>query len=208
MGTPKLHYINTLPEDKLAEVRRLIRLDGYSNPKIARTIQNDWGFHTDVATATLTKAIQRYSKFMERAALEHDLEQSGLLDRVAAVEDNIDVLEEMVRLCAIQKLRLMKVYARERDSPMLLGSVSAEAMRYHTMLKDMAAVQLETGLLKRAPKTTTGVLSSQVGDDDPNVIKFRITEETEEILKAIDVEFEHVHTDRSEKGQELLGSSS
>lgn len=204
MGTKKLHYIMSLPEDKIAEVRQLIRKEGFSNAKIARRIQEEWGFHTDVVPATLTKAIQRYGKHMDKAALEHGLEKAGLLSRVADVTDKIDVIEEMADMALIQKGRVMKLYGKEAESPLLLGQVSAEIMKYHTILKDLAGVQLETGMLKRAPKTTTGVMQGQGPDGDPRVVQFRMTEETAQVLDAIDAEFEHVDTDGFDEGQELL----
>jgi len=64
---------------------------------------------------------------------------------------------------------------------MLIGATSAEVRLYKEILVDLARMQLETGVMHRAPRTVTGVMVDAAGE----VKSFTWTDEQDELLQGI-----------------------
>lgn len=183
ISSRKFQNLKSLGEDRLHEIdSRLI--SGEPCSAIARTIQTEWGKLKDIKPESLKKTLERYreTELRERTLARIAEAQRG--QSIKTVQKRLNALEEMEELVKKQVLVFDKVLMRESQLPegIVLKDRRDEARLLKDMLVDLGRLQLETGLLARAPKTIKGHMTSPTGE----VRQFEWTEEQEELYRAIE----------------------
>jgi hypothetical protein len=178
--------IAALGDERVTELRdRLQR--GDSVLKLVALIQEDWGEITDIKADSLKKTLERFRKRIREEMTESIVESavgkttSGLLKRM-------NVMEELEELAIVQKRRFQKVLHREEQGPLLMKQVSEEARLFQGLLGQLATLQLETGILRRAPKHVMGTMTDPAG----HTTEFSWSEEHDKLLEVIDGECQHL----------------
>lgn len=184
----KFQNLKSLGEDRLHEIdSRLV--SGEPCSVIAQTIQNEWGKLKDIKPASLKKTLERYreTELRERTLARIAEAQRG--QAIKTVQKRLNALEEMEELVKKQVLVFDKVLMRESQLPegIVLKDRRDEARLLKDMIVDLGRLQLETGLLARAPKTIKGHMTSPDGE----VRQFEWTEEQEELYRAIEAAESH-----------------
>lgn len=191
MRTKAYARITALGGEKVEKIDRMLR-QGRPAAGVARMVQKEWGECTDISELSLSKMLTRYRKDIVETTVFEAMEKAGTLDRVTGLVKGMDAVEELTKACSIQKDRLTKMYTQEAKGPLLMKQVSQEMDLFATMLDKLAKLQLETGLLKRAPKVLTGTM--QPSDTDPDVLQFRVTEDTIQALEFFEnVDYAHAN---------------
>lgn len=131
-------------------------LQGASVKDLVPVIQGEWGVLKDKKPATVQTMLYRYSrKVVKQEAMQRVLatvEKAGHL--------SVTTLEDLSTLCKQQHGRVKKALAlEEKGGQMLLTDMATKQIGLLAgMLKDLALLQMETGILPRAPKTVKGMM--------------------------------------------------
>lgn len=179
--------IISLGEEKVVQLDRLLNR-GEKTSKVCTLIQEGWEDLLDMSRPALIKMLNRYRNTALRGDLIKELAANGLLTTVKGLK-RLDALEEMTNMALIQKERVSKVYSKESKMPLLMKQVTEELTLMNKLLDSLSRLQLEIGVLKRAPKDYHGSLTPDA--DEPGMVRFRITEETlqaMEYLEGVDYE--------------------
>lgn len=175
----------TNPLDDLNRAQRgevdAMLIDGMKAQDVAAHMKEKHGVWAERSDESLKRALNRYRK--------KDL-TNRVIASVMGVEKqdpiklmkNLDTMGELESLIEIQKARFLKMYEKEKDSPLLMAGVTTEAMNLQKMLQELARLQLETGTIKRAPKLIHG----SVTDEHGNVRDFSWSEEQGELYKMLE----------------------
>lgn len=140
---------------------------------------------------SVKKNLQRYSNkyLIPRAKHFQDKVRAGVTGRDLSVSHghkemlkslNVSALYEEVVL--IQQARIKKLYAREQKMPdgVVLDSLTKLFKDYNHSLGQLANLYMETGTLKRAPKTIQGTIGFGDEDsDDFKLFEFNVTQHRE-----------------------------
>lgn len=188
--------LELLGADKLAIIESmLVRGDGC--PEIAKMIQSEWGASVNVSLDTLTKQIQRYKYKVITPRLAVTIKEAskkyGFKTSVRKLNDHLDIMEELYQLIETQKARIQKLMVAEEK--MNEKNESAGGFNYvaNPVIKQEMAVlidlyrttghyQLETGVMRRTPKTIKGVI--QTDPDDPSYKRFLLSiEERDQFIE-------------------------
>lgn len=180
----KLHEIG---DERIAELDALLG-KGVLPSELATKIQNDWGFLTDLKHDSVKKMLERYRKSELREKVVAQITGVTRDVRTKTLQRRLNAMEELQELVEIQKGRYRKLLVKEQQGPLLLKQVTDEGKLLKEMLVELGKLQLETGLLVRAPKKMTGVMT----DEDGNIHHFSWTEEQEELAQILEVSYERV----------------
>ena len=188
-GSPAFQRIYSLGDERVDELKERLS-SGESPNQLAELVQGVWGQCLDTSDKALSRQLARFRKdVVNRELVESIQEEAG--GQVHKLRQRLDVMEELTDACLIQKDRMLKVYGKEKQGPLLMSQVSSEIKTYKDLLCALGSLQLETGLMRRAPKTVTGVLAQEVRDEHQRgVLAIRWTEETEAALRDIEEEFD------------------
>lgn len=166
--------------ERLEEVRTHLK-KGLSSMKLVKLIKADWGLFGELGDETLKKKLDRLRKDLRREMIQA-LTEKTVGKPTTALARKLDVHDELVELAIAQKARYQKMLGKEMAAPLLLKQVSEEIRNYQAILRDLAQLELEMGIIKRAPKQIAG----QIMDQDGNVQQFVWTEEHSRLLEVID----------------------
>lgn len=156
---------------------------GKSARECVALIHGEWKLLLDTKPDTLKKMLERFRGTEVRQAVIERVAGAAGKASVTVIAKKLNALEEMTNLVATQKRRFEKVLRQEDlQDKFLLKSASDEAKLFKEMLVELGKLQLETGALKRAPKTLTG----QITDADGNLKQFEWTEAQAHIAEEID----------------------
>lgn len=136
---------------------------------IVKILQGEWGEFLDVKPDTLNKNLQRYkAKYLiprwqnaqakvAAGVVGNEKEFAASAKRMRGKLDVMDCYEELID---IQRDRILKVYEREKKMPdgIVLDSLNKLFRDYSNSLNQYSNLQMETGVVKRAPKVITGQL--------------------------------------------------
>lgn len=175
LGTIKVDYLR-------AQI-----LKGVPLASIARRIHHDWKAFGDVTEASTIELLKKWRDSHIVPSMNGALWESSKGDLVEALE-KIDVVQEMVDLCVKQKKRVDRALTLESTAPTLLSATTKEIETMGKLLKDLASVEIETGLLKRKPKSGVGTISQD--PSNPGLLQFEWTEKDDEEYEALLAEFE------------------
>lgn len=183
--------LHELPKPTVAEVDQRL-LAGEPASAVAKWLQTELQVFTDLKPESLKKNLERYRATDLKDRVLEDLKSGGKGKSTAALAKRLHALDEMEALVAIQKGRLNKVLLKETELPhgILLKSASDEARLLKETLVELGKLQLETGVLTRAPKKVSGtVFDPQTGETK----EFAWTEEQEQLYRSLnDVDYRDV----------------
>ena len=175
--------LQSLGTATVEEVNRRL-LAGDSPSSVAKWLQEDLQVLKDLQPGSVKKNLERY-----RAADLKDMVVSQVVDTVkgksvAGIKKKLIAMEELEEMVCIQRSRFDMVYFKEQKMPegILLKQASDEARLLKEMLVELGKLQLETGVMARAPKKITG----QVVGADGEVKEFSWTEEQERLYRELD----------------------
>lgn len=158
-------------------------LEGQSGKAVAAWIQDELKQLPEMKPDTLKKMLERYRKTHLRqrtlarlAGFNGDRATKFLVQRLNA-------MDELEKLAREQRGRLDKMLEFEKKGPTAMTAVSAEVKLLKEVLTDLARVQLDTGVLHRAPKTVTGTLTNP---DGTQIAEFSWTEEAQKLLHDLE----------------------
>lgn len=195
----KYARIYALGVDKVAQVDTLL-LKGTTASELAVIIQNDWGDMQDLSISAVERQLRRYRRDIDvkvAARQEVALRDDKTLLAVTRQVEQIDVIEDMNSLIHTQKIRINRLLEHEASRELsegLLSDVKYEMQQLIAMYKLISTLQLETGLMRRAAKTVSGMFSY---DDDTGRFEFEakiedhkaLSKATSEVMQILEGTF-------------------
>jgi len=183
--------IKSLPADILAKVDSKL-LSGEGGLDVAKWLQEEAKQFVGEDPYNLKKSLERYRQGDLRARTIERIATAQKTDNLSTVVKRMNALEEMQELAVVQRNRLDKLLMKEADMPngILLKDASREVVVMKDLLVDLGRLQLETGVLARAPKSFKG----SVTNPDGTVKHFEWTEEQEKLYAELEGA-EHVRAD-------------
>lgn len=178
----KLH---TLPAELVAEVEEKL-LRGDSPLAVGTWLQEDMGVFKDMKLPTLKKNLERY-----RSTDLKDRVVSGILGAnkgksVSTMKKQLSALDEITDMVMIQRARVEGLMVKEKQmSGLTMKTLSDEIRLFKELCSEMGKLQLETGILARAPKKLTGSVSDPVTGEVRN---FSWSEEYDHAMRTIEAE--------------------
>lgn len=183
--------IKSLPADILAKVDSKL-LSGEGGLDVAKWLQEEAKQFVGEDPYNLKKSLERYRQGDLRARTIERIATAQKTDNLSTVVKRMNALEEMQELAVVQRNRLDKLLMKEAEMPngILLKDASREVVVMKDLLVDLGRLQLETGVLARAPKSFKG----SVTNPDGTVKHFEWTEEQEKLYAELEGA-EHVRAD-------------
>lgn len=159
----KHKVILSLAKDKLEDVETALR-SGKTGADVAKIIQNDWKLLPHVSYTNLVRYINRYKSEEIDEKLVEAIFGGKTENQLVKTAKGMDVLEEMLTLATIQRQRVAKVFTAEKNMSHMITDQTSRVIRdYSDLLEQIAKLQLETGILKRAPKIVAGQIENSDG---------------------------------------------
>lgn len=173
----------------MAEIDRRL-LAGESGKTVAKWLQEDAKRLVKENRSTLQKQLERYRGGELR---------KKTLERIAGVQSNaaitviqarLDAMNEMERLAKEQRNRLDRLLVKEAELPkgILLKDATREIAIMKDLLVEVSKLQLETGVMVRAPKNVKGSITDPTGA----VTEFEWSEEHQALCKELDEKLEAI----------------
>lgn len=156
---------------------------GHSGEKVAAYLQEELGLYTDVKHGSLAKHLRTYRReVLPEKAIEEVAKFNGTFPEYVAVR--MKPLQELEKVAATHKGRLLKVLQQEQQMKggLLMGQVSEALAAYQRSLTELAKLQIELGILQKAPRKVSGVITDEHG----NVRTFDWTEEETALLREVE----------------------
>jgi hypothetical protein len=149
-----------------------------SPPKVATMIQQEWKIWTDIAPFTLEQLLRRYKDevvFVQMAAAYTRLQsKSGPAAQAYRLyNEQVNVLEELAAILDTQKARLIKILQKEEKSEEVVEQIAVELNLLMKIVDKVGYYQLETGIMRRAPKQVKG---SVTFDSTTGAMRYKIQE--------------------------------
>lgn len=166
-------------------------LTGDSALTVATWIQGELGQLTQLKPESLKKTLERYRRSELRNKTIERMAKAQTSDATTTIQKRFNALEEMTEMVKLQRARVDKLLLRESQLPggLLLKDTTTEISLLKGMLMDLGRIQLETGVLVRAPKTVKGSMTMPDGSTG----EFAWTVEQEELFLELEgVEYREV----------------
>jgi hypothetical protein len=173
--------LRALGDERVADVDDMLSR-GMPASAVARVIQEEWGELKDRQTASVKKMLERYRGSDLREKMIAEVRQATHGISISTLRKKLNAMDELEQLVMVQKSRFEKMLLRERTGPLLLKQVTEEGKLLKEMLVDLGKLQLETGVLRRAPRTVSGTVTDEFG----NVRAFAWTEEQERLYRQLE----------------------
>lgn len=180
--------LNALGPERVAKIDDMLTR-GLTARQVTIAVQNEWGVWTSDRPDSIKKMLERYRKTDLRAKLLAGVANATERQSAAVLRRKLNALDELNDLVGVQKERFEKVMMRERPTPLLMKQASDEARLLKEMLVELGRLQLETGVLQRAPKKVRGTLTGPDGATQT----FEWTQEQEALFKEIGGETGYAH---------------
>lgn len=175
--------VKSLPSDILARVDSKL-LAGESGLDVAKFLQEDCKIFVGEDLYGLKKNLERYRQGELRARTIERIATAQKTEGTATIAKRLNAMDEMHDLVIQQRHRLDRMLMRESEMPngILLKDTSHEARLLKDLLVDLGRLQLETGVIARAPKTFRGSIT----DPDGTTKQFEWTEEQEKLFAELE----------------------
>lgn len=176
--------LHDLGQDIVEQVDQLL-ISGEKPVKVARWLQGDLKLLTDLQESSVKKNLERYRAQELKGKVLENLTDRAMGKSAAGLHRQLMAIDEMTDLAVLQRKRLDKILVREDGMPkgLLLKQASDETRLLKELLVELGKLQLETGIMRRAPKTITG----QVSDPESGSVRqFTWTEEQEDLYKQLE----------------------
>jgi len=125
---------------------------GWPLAQVARFIQEERKEYTSISHHGLEQQLAEFRKNMPPGDLVQKRFPDVFDQAKEKVEASIDELEELEELYRIQMHRIGIDFSTEKGIKKLMPSMTAEIREARNLLKDMAELKMELGILGRAPK--------------------------------------------------------
>ena len=184
------------PKDNLTAFARLVALgpevmgrvekdllNGEPASVLVKWLHKDMKVLADVQPSSLKKALERFRlKELQPRTLARIAATTRTLATKTVIK-RLNVMDHLEEMVTFQRARLDKLLTREAQMAggILLKDTSNELRLLKELLMDLGKVQLETGLLPRAPRTIRGSLQGANGE----IRQFEWTEAQEEMYREI-----------------------
>lgn len=176
----KLH---TLPVEIVQQVGDKL-LQGESPLAVANWLQQDLKVFTDMKTPTLKKNLERYRSVDLKDKVVSDILGANKGKNVAGLAKKLSALDEIIDMVMIQRNRVEKLMVTEANMKGLtMKTLSDEIRLFKELCAEMGKLQLEMGILARAPKKMTGTVSDPATGE---VLNFSWSEENDQLMKTIE----------------------
>ena len=156
--------------------------------QVASIIRDEWKLMGGVKHESVKKMLERYRKSELRDRIVAKIAGATEGIRASTLQKRVSALDSLQELVDIQTGRFKKMLQREAQGPLLLKQVSDEGRLLKEMLVELGRLQLETGVLARAPKRITGSVTDSTGQ----VSNFEWTQEQDELFRSIEPERSYV----------------
>ena len=173
--------LKELGPEKVARIDEMLK-KGIVTGQVATIIHDEWKVLTDVKHPTLKRMLERYRKGELRERIVAEIAGATEGTRTSTLQKRVNALDALDELVALQTARYKKMLVKEQAGPLLMKQVSDEGRLLKEMLVELGRLQLETGVLARAPKKVTGSVTDAAGQ----VSTFEWTTEQEELFKTLD----------------------
>jgi hypothetical protein len=192
MAKGKYQPIFDLGEDAVLLVEREIRA-GQPKVVVARKLHQANQLK-DIGQRKLARLLTGYEKDVMDRALMKRIDGTGLI-AAARSAAKINVGDELMVAVAVQRDRVERAIAIGSKTPeLLIDQHGKEIERYHKLLMGTAQVHMDMGLVQKASRRVTGQLTRDA--NNPNTVRFELTEETleaaDEVEKMLEGEFTDV----------------
>lgn len=157
-------------------------LDGKPAMAIAKLMQEEWGVLKGDKPDTIKKMLERYRSQDLRSRTIQTIAAQVTGAHLGGITKKLNAVEELAQLTQVQKTRFEKALKLEEGKPLLLQSTTGEAKLFKEMLVELGKLQLETGIIQRAPKKLTGSIT----DADGTVKQFEWSEEQEALYRNLE----------------------
>lgn len=175
--------LKSLPADILAQVDSKL-LAGETGLDVAKWLQQGKHYPEDDVYA-LKKILERYRKGELRARTIERIATAQKTDATHTVAKRMNAMDELQDLCSQQRYRLDKLLMREGntvENGILLKDATREIEVMKNLLVDLGRLQLETGVIARAPKNYKGSIT----DANGVTATFEWTEEQEKLFAELE----------------------
>lgn len=120
--------------------------------QVARFIQEERHEYASISRSGLGQQLTEFRKTMPPGDLVQKRFPEVFDEAKEAVKESIDELKELEELYRIQMHRIGVDFKTEKGIGKLLPSMTSEIREARSILKDLAELKLEMGVLGRAPK--------------------------------------------------------
>jgi hypothetical protein len=175
--------VKSLPADILMQVDSKL-LSGESGLDVAKWLKDECKLCADEDLYNLKKNLERYRQGELRARTIERIATAQKTDSTTTIAKRMNAMEEMQELAIQQRARLDRMLMKESELPngILLKDATREVAMMKDLLVDLGRLQLETGLLARAPKSFKGSITDPSGV----VTQFEWTEEQEKLFAELE----------------------
>lgn len=178
-----------LGEEQLLVLERGIRA-GIAKAVLARKLQAK-GMFPHLTAKKLAVLLAGYEKDVLDRALMRRFDEAGLMS-AARQAAQLNLNDEMMTSIALQRRRVERAMEIAEKTPALLvDQHGKEIERYMSMLDKTARVQMELGIITKAPKRVTTQLMRDA--NNPNMLTIEVTEQVlaaaDDVMGMIDAEF-------------------
>jgi hypothetical protein len=175
--------LNEAGKDIVAEVDDRM-LSGQTARTVATWLHEEKGLFKNLKLSSLKKNLERYRATTLKDRVVGELTEKAWPGRAQNVKKRLLALDEMERIVAIQTGRMEKLLIKEQQLPegILLNQARDELRLLKEMVTELGKLQLETGVMARAPKRLTGTVTSPDGEKR----EFTWTEEQERLMVDLD----------------------
>jgi acyl-CoA reductase-like NAD-dependent aldehyde dehydrogenase len=177
---PAYVALKTLGTDMVLQIDEKL-IAGETGRMVADWLQKD-GLLKDVKREALIRMIERYRGTEVREKLVKRIADAQTGKSLITVARRATALEELEEIARIQRKRVDKMLALEDGKPMLITATSNEIRMLKEILVDLGHMQLETGVIVRAPKTVKGVMMGRNGEE----VAFSWTEEQAKLYQELE----------------------
>jgi len=173
--------LRDLPEDVISKIDGKLTA-GEPAREVAAWMQTEAKVLTDMKPDTLKKTLERYREGHLRNKVLARITEAHNAKAVKTVQKRLNSMDELEEMVVIQRTRVDKMLLMEKDKPILLKSTTDEIRLLKEMLVDLGRIQMETGVLPRATRKVTGMITTMEGE----IAEFSWTEEQEQLYRELE----------------------
>jgi len=175
------HKLKSLDPKLLAEIDLKL---GTNTPalNVAEWLQKDRNVFAEDNTMTLKKMLERYRKFELKKKIIDRIAGVQSLAATKTVVKRLNALELMEEAVARQLQRIEKLAAKEDATPFLLKDMTINIDLYNRMCSNLFHMQVEAGVIARAPKKFSGTITNP----DGSKYEFEWAEEQQQLYETLE----------------------
>jgi len=160
---------------------------------IVEVIQKKFNKKTHTSNQYLSKRLSLYKRNILQPKIFTQIQDVDVYKELLALKTKVDSMKEFTVLVLTQKKRLERALKLE-----LIAGVSERYARQEVklmadILEKLAKLQMETGILPRAPRVVSGEF--EFDEQDPSKITYQVTESFMKALDDIETEYKDITDD-------------